>query len=198
MDDEVEIMDDKTRRRRILLLSSNFIKNLAYYRAGRSNNTTNNFKADSSDACFWVQVNNNFIDMCVLDWCKIFGDEKSKHFYEKAIREQDKEAFKEEFYENLGGKDKFEKYIKSMRIYRDKFVAHLDEDNKMNIPDLYKAKKSIKFLYGYIIDLDEKKSYLQDLPYTVEILECGYDQCFQEAQEIYRYASQRQQQESTL
>jgi hypothetical protein len=27
-------------------------------------------------ASFWRQVNGNFFDMAVLDWCKLFGDQK--------------------------------------------------------------------------------------------------------------------------
>jgi hypothetical protein len=32
---------------------------------------------------FWVAVNNNFFDMCVLDWCKLFTRKSEKHYYRR-------------------------------------------------------------------------------------------------------------------
>lgn len=38
-----------------------------------------------------------------------------------------------------------------MLRYRDKFIAHLDSDEVMNIPGLDIAKKAVWFYYAYVV-----------------------------------------------
>jgi hypothetical protein len=45
----------------------------------------------------------------------------------------------------------FAKYVDSMKTYRDKFIAHLDDDRTMHIPMLGPAKKTSKLLYDTLI-----------------------------------------------
>ena len=58
----------------VVKLCHSFLLNLASYRAGWNNEhrhlleMTNTVSGD-----FWRKVNGNFIDMCVLEWCKLFG-----------------------------------------------------------------------------------------------------------------------------
>ncbi len=49
-----------------------------------------------------------------------------------------------------------------MKTYRDKFLAHLDEDRLMHIPDLTITLNSVVFLYGIL--QDEDAALLNDLP----------------------------------
>jgi hypothetical protein len=34
---------------------------------------------------FWVIINGNFLDIAVLEWCKLFGDTRGKHYFGKVI-----------------------------------------------------------------------------------------------------------------
>ena len=36
-------------------------------------------------ASFWRQANANFLDMCVLEWCKLFGDPKGEHYWGRIV-----------------------------------------------------------------------------------------------------------------
>jgi hypothetical protein len=65
-------------RRRTVRLCIIFLRNLAYYRAGQSEQGNHLLarpfglrKSDPAEPTvnFWRQPNSNFIDMCVLDWC---------------------------------------------------------------------------------------------------------------------------------
>jgi hypothetical protein len=69
-----------------------------------------------------------------------------------------------------------------MRKYRDKFLAHLDSENVMQIPVLDVAKKAVWFYHSYIVQHEAQPGDLDGLP--VE-LDHGYAQCEEEARAIY-------------
>jgi hypothetical protein len=51
---------------------------MAYYRAGHHRLT-------NASPEFWITVDGNFIDMAVIEWCKLFGDRNGKHFWAKVV-----------------------------------------------------------------------------------------------------------------
>jgi hypothetical protein len=59
-----------------------FLANLAYYRAW------NAARADRRREQFWRALNGNFIDIAVLEWCKLFGDLKAPHHWSKCVTDQ--------------------------------------------------------------------------------------------------------------
>jgi hypothetical protein len=131
----------RDRLRRVLILCRNFSINLAYYRVGRTAKyvVLQDFQ-HTPRANFWRSVSGNFIDICVLDWCKLFADSKGKHYWSNIVTDRDQ--FKAQLINILGINERaFLEEIKKMRQYRDKFLAHLDSDEIMNIPLLDVAKK---------------------------------------------------------
>lgn len=150
-------MTRNQRLRRAGILCCHFLRNLAFYKAGWQKNELI-YRDD-----FWVNVNGNFLDICIIEWCKLFGEKNGKHYWKKVITNQ--QPF-------LGGllnavgltREEFDAYIEHMRIYRDKFVAHLDSEDRMNIPELKVARKSISFLYCYLLTFEDKDNCLFDAP----------------------------------
>ena len=67
----------RERLRQVVILCASFARNVAYFRAGQSQ-TGSEALARSA---FWAQVSVNFLDIAVLEWCKLLGDEKDKHFW---------------------------------------------------------------------------------------------------------------------
>jgi len=51
-----------------------------------------------------------------------------------------------------------------MRDYRDKFVAHLDTKDIMNIPELKVSINSTTYLYDYLLAHEEEDDCLSDGP----------------------------------
>ena len=45
----------------------------------------------------------------------------------------------------------FNQYVQQMRTYRDKFIAHLDDQNSMQVPKLTIARRSTIYLYDYLL-----------------------------------------------
>ncbi len=129
--------------------------NVAYYRAwwdGKELVTTDDF---------FVNANTNAVDIAVLDWCILFTERRGKHNWRKVVRETGE--FLPELYAQLKiDENCFEEHCLKMKTYRDKFLAHLDEDRIMDIPDLTITLNSVVFLYGIL--QDEDAALLSDLP----------------------------------
>ena len=155
--------------------------NLAYYRVGRKPEHLHlqNYKTRGN---FWRVVSGNCIDTCVLEWCKLFADPRGEHYWRKIV--SDPARFQKELLYHLGVDEAaFGKEIEVMRRYRDKFLAHLDSDEVMNIPCLDIAKKSIWFYYGYVVEHEAQETDLTGLPCE---LDAGYAQCEAEAHAVYK------------
>ena len=56
----------------------------------------------------------------------------------------------------------FNDYMNQMRSYRDKFVAHLDSEETMHIPQLQTAIDSSAYLYDYLLTYEEEDDCFHD------------------------------------
>jgi hypothetical protein len=74
----------RERLRRVVILCASFARNVAYFRAGQSQ-TGAKARDPSYASAFWAQVGTNFLDIAVLEWCKLLGDEKDKHFWRNVV-----------------------------------------------------------------------------------------------------------------
>jgi len=82
----------RDRLRRVVLLCVHFSRNLAYYRAGHDRLT-------NASPSFWITIDGNFLDMAVMEWCKLFGDQKGRHSWVKVVT--DPSRFEAELLSNL-------------------------------------------------------------------------------------------------
>jgi hypothetical protein len=136
------VLTKRERLRRVVLLCCHFMRNLAYYRVGHPG------EPRAKDREFWLTVNGNFMDQCVLEWCKLFGDTKGEHAWPNIVSEP--AAFEAALLSQLSiSAADLEAYRVGMREYRDKFVAHLNSERVMNIPNLDTAKASVAFYHGH-------------------------------------------------
>jgi hypothetical protein len=141
--------------RRVAILCCHCLGNLAFYKAGWLNGKS---KLKSQ---FWLRVNGNFLDIAVLEWCKLFADTRGKHYWRKAI--SDDATFQKVLLAELKlSTTEFEDYVNQMRTYRDKFIAHLDSEEVMHIPLLQTAVNSTVFLYDYLLDNEETDGCFAD------------------------------------
>jgi len=133
------------------------LRNFAFYRAAQD------AKKAWAGEQFWITVSNDFLDIGVLEWCKVFGDKRAKHDWRKSVTDQ--AAFHAALLDHIRlTEDLFEDYISEIRTYRDKFVAHLDEDERMNIPNLAAAIKSTQFLYHHLLESEDDCDAFPDAP----------------------------------
>ena len=137
------------RLRRVMLLACQFSRNLAYYRAGMSR------RQSRIVAAYWKTVTSNCLDVCILEWCKLFADPRDPHHWRNVI--PDPATFEVSLYERLRvSAARFEVYRLSARRYRDKFLAHLDSDLVMEIPNLDLALSAACIYYSLVRDVECK------------------------------------------
>ena len=145
------------RLRRTGILCCHCLRNLAFYRSAWRKGS---LKLTQQ---FWVNVNGNFLDIAVLEWCKLFADSRGKHYWRKSISDPD--AFWCGLMNQLTiTDDQFDDCVNQMRTYRDKFVAHLDSEAVMQIPQLDIVVDSTSYLYDYLLANEEEDRCFSDAP----------------------------------
>ena len=178
-------MSRRDRLRRVVLLCCHFARNLAYYRVGQTPEYKQLFDpAKTPCANFWRMANSDFLDLCVLEWCKLFADAKGKHHWKTIV--SDSAGFHSALLKHLGIDDAaFKAYVDTVRRYRDKFVAHLDSDHEMYVPPLDTAKKAVWFYHAYVV---RYKATAGDLAGLATELDNGYEISEDEARTVFKTA----------
>lgn len=172
-------MPKEKRLRRVVLLCYHFARNLAYYRAGWKKG-----KYALPDTQFWRTVSGNFIDVAILEWCKLFGDEPGKasaqHGWEKVVAHPKK--FRAKMLRAIKTtEDEFEELRKALRKYRDKFIAHLDNDDEGHIAALDLAQRAVWFLHVYVCAFADKEG----LQFQRGDIQAYFDAHSEEARIVY-------------
>ena len=175
-------MSRQDRLRRVVILCCNFARNLACYRSGQSSQHKSLLDpATCAEANFWRVTNSNFIDMCVLEWCKLFADKSGKHYWASVVT--DATGFDTALLKHLDvSAEEWQEQIEVMRRYRDKFLAHLDSDYLMNIPHLDMAKNAVWFYHSWVVCREAKAGDLNNLPNE---LDNGFQQSQSEAARVF-------------
>ena len=170
-------MTNRQYLRRVAILCCHCLRNLAFHRAGWKG------KRKTFTGQFWTNANSNFLDICVLEWCKLFGDHRSKHYWRKAVSNPDV-FFREQLRAAGITEDELTDHIKAMRTYRDRFVAHLDTDEGMQIPDLTVTLKTVSFLYDYILENEGHPEFFSD---AIGSASTFYNRFLEEGERAYRH-----------
>lgn len=168
----------RERLRRVAIVCIAMVRNLAYYRAGRDGTGV---RYDRTSRLHGA-INTNFIDMAVLEWCKLFVA-REEHSWQNVVT--DKAGFEAALLADAGiSKADFEAYILVMRTYRDKFLAHLDSRREMNVPDMEIAKKTAAFYHRYLLaNENDNATYAPDLDFDIEKF---FTDCAAEAEAFYQ------------
>jgi hypothetical protein len=167
----------------------------AYYRVGQEEAGALYIEDHSS---FWRQVASNFFDLCVLDWCKLFGERCGPGkdgfgcgHHGWRVMASDPTRFEAELADELNAPaDEFKGLVQEMRGYRDKFVAHLDSERIMRMPMLSeRAWSAVRFYHKHVVAHEVAvQNTLRGLVDTPEQMTLGYTRCIEEAREVYRQA----------
>jgi hypothetical protein len=81
----------------------------------------------------------------------------------------------------------FQQRLDEVRFYRNKFVAHLDEYNEIDIPTLDLLEKSLWFYHAHIVTHEVQPGDLAGIPTdTPQKLSQGYQQCLAEALQVFQ------------
>jgi hypothetical protein len=166
------------RIRRAAILCCHCLRNIAFYRAGWRGKTLR------VPVQFWINANSNFIDIAVLEWCKLFTERDGKHHWKAVVSDRDKFRAGLERETGMSWRQ-FRQYALEVLEYRDTFVAHLDDEETMYPPRLRVMRKSAGYLYKYIIANEAKPGLLADASPLTEF----YSKFFRHARKQYARAT---------
>jgi hypothetical protein len=143
---------DRRLARRQALLACAIVRNVAFYRAGYVTEDGRGRLKDDSQ--MGRTINSNFVDIAVLEWCKLFADWHARHHWRRCVRDtQARTAFRTDLFEAIASDAPgWEQYLTAVRTYRDRFVAHLDDDDTMHIPSLDPVLASTFFFYRQLVE----------------------------------------------
>ena len=148
---------DTTGIREQLFRLAYIVRNVAYYRSLA-------MYCKSFDQNFWIYAFNNYFDMSVLEWCKVFGSRQEPTHWTSVVGDED--AFRTGMLAEIElTLAEWESYWTEMKNYRDISVAHHTKDPKLTkYPNLDTALASTFFFYGHLVTL------LKDAPEPVYFL----------------------------
>jgi hypothetical protein len=122
---------------------------------------------------FWRAICNNFFDMAVIEWSKLFFyDRKQPTQWRSAVPEAEHAAFQRDLVRTLGlSRQQWHDYQDEIKTYLDKRGAHrassLDPDLPTDFPRFDVALKAARFYYDWILkrmrDRGEAHHYPLDL-----------------------------------
>ncbi len=172
------MIDNIDKIRRAINLCILFTRNMAYYKASYDDLT---YVAGSNN--FSITISGNFIDISIIEWCKLFGAYGDNHHW-RNLTGDDADDFSSALYKHLSMSEiEFNEYHQSMKNYRDVFAAHWDDDGDGKRPHLDSAFECIVFLHEYIFNNVEEPSVLKD---KVSDLRVYYESCYKEARNYYQ------------
>lgn len=121
-------MSPTQRAKNAAFLCCHFARNLAYYNAGRK------FLPLDREG-FWLTTMGNCIDVCILEWCKLFGNRNGKYHWRKVLHAPDDFIASVLSATHLS-RVQFDLLYKRVKNYRDEFVAHLEGNETTIVPDM--------------------------------------------------------------
>lgn len=117
----------------------------------------------------------------MLEFCKLFAEKRGRHHWRKVVSDQT--AFLTGLLPTLGmNETELNEYIQTFRFYRNKYLAHLDEETTGNFPDLGPGKDAVSYLYDYILEHEDEGDFFLDASATAADF---YADRKEEAAEIY-------------
>ena len=157
---EVSINEAKKLRiRRVLQLANNCRSNIAFYKTNWHKNE-NDESTVIVNRDFWIRANGNFLDIAVLEWCKVFSEKRGEHHWTKIFKSKYEWMSKFLAHMKMSQKE-FHAELQKITKYRNKYIAHLDPI-PLKYPKTDIMLKSMSYLYDEICNDMETKSAVRD------------------------------------
>jgi len=107
---------------------------------------------DEFNQNYWIIIFNNFLDIAVLEWCKVFGSRNEATHWSNHVKDQD--TFRQELLSRLKlSQEEWGEYWESIKEYRDNAVAHHGYiPNGTDYPDFSYALVACYYYYEILIN----------------------------------------------
>lgn len=135
---------------------------------------------DEFEQNWWILIYNNFFDIAILEWCKVFGTDSEPTHWKNLIADHD--AFRQGLLSALGtDQASYAAYWETMMSYRNELLAHrFTNPSVKNYPTLDFALKSSFYYYSILIKMlkrypdDLKDYYDRSFRQAVKFAELSY------------------------
>ncbi|MBA3068745.1 MAG: hypothetical protein FP825_09715 [Hyphomonas sp.] len=125
--------------------------------------------------------------MAVLEWCKLFADNQGWHFWRRVVT--DVNAFELGLLVAAGRTQiELDRLIQQTRTYRDRFVAHLDNELVMHIPDFDPLLRTASYYFSHVVM--NEMTECERLRGGLTDLDQYYQDCFDEAVQVFALVPQ--------
>jgi len=146
------------------------IRNIAKYRSLAK------FK-DNFNQNYWILIYNNFFDVAVLEWCKVFGTDSEPTHWKTIV--QDHETFRNGLLNSIGLNEQgWNTFWQSVNSYRNNIIAHFRRIPGLSYPSLDVIMKSTFYYYEWLQQELEKHGIIQE----PKDLEDYYHRCLKQAE----------------
>jgi hypothetical protein len=146
------------------------IRNVANYRSLAK------FK-DDFDQNYWIQIYNNFFDVAVLEWCKVFGTDGEPTHWKTIVK--DHQAFRNGLLSSIGIDEQgWSNFWQSVNSYRNNDIAHFKRIPGLSYPSLDVIIKSTFYYYEWLQKELGKHGIIQE----PKDLEGYYYRCLKQAE----------------
>ena len=169
------LVSSSNRAKSAALVCCHFARNLAYYNASQG------FLTLDKEG-FWLTVIGNFVDVCVLEWCKLFGNRNGKCHWENVLKQPN--VFKQDLLNRHHLEEsELRKLWKTIKDYRDNFIAHVEDQETTPIPCMTVPYLLVNL---YFARLQSEFSELQSFDCLPKCMDGYFDSSLSEAKEVFR------------
>jgi hypothetical protein len=123
---------------------------------------------------FWRVIDGNFMDIAVIEWCKLFASHTEAVHWKNNIPETEHDKFRDGLCGGTGlTSEEWHRYREELKRYRDEHVAHFDlgrfQPGKVTYPHFDKALEACHYYYDRILAELEKVGIQHSFPADIRI-----------------------------
>jgi hypothetical protein len=102
---------------------------------------------------YWIIIFNNFYDMAILEWCKIFGTDNEPTHWKALVSDSDCSSFRNGLLKRIGlDESGWQSYWKEIRDYRNNALAHHRKSPMVTrYPPLDNVLQSAFYYHGWLV-----------------------------------------------
>jgi hypothetical protein len=132
------------------------VRNAASYRSLEAVNW------DEFSQSYWIVISNNFYDIVILEWCKIFGTDNEQTHWKTLVR--DYNSFRNGLLKRLGlDESGWQSYWEQIRDYGNNALAHHRRSPMVTqYPHLDNVLKSAFYYYDWLVKQLETIGIIQE------------------------------------
>jgi hypothetical protein len=109
--------------------------------------------AEEPNPSYWIYVLNNFYDLTILEWCKVFGSYGEPTHWTTLVPEPNRDSFRKGLLNHVGLTESgWQFYCEQVRDYRNHRLAHHQRSTKItHYPALDNILKSAFYYHDWLV-----------------------------------------------